>query len=205
MNIFVLWRLYNLPGQPGKSCRCPWRDDRHASFSVTPDGKGWHDFATGESGDAVDFLQRVTGLSKGAACRKFIELAGGSIALPLATRPPSDAPRTKAKPNFPPMECGSDDDVRQLSILRSIGPEGLWLAQERGLLWFATLHGQRGWIVTDGERLNAQARRLDGQRWDHLREKPKAWTLPGSWGAWRCTIPSRSSSSGPPNQVFRTI
>ena len=184
MTIYVLWPHLGFPGQPRKSCPCPWREDRHASFSVTPDGKGWHDFATGESGDAVDFLQRATGLTKREACRKFIELAGGLIAFPPATRPRPKALLPKAKPNFPPMECGTDDDLRQLSILRSIGLEGLRLAQERGLLRFATLHGHRTWIITDGERLNAQARRLDGKQWDHLREKPKAWTLPGSWGAW---------------------
>lgn len=169
---------------PGKSCRCPWREDRKPSFSVFKEGTLWKDFATGEGGDAVDFYQRVTGLTKRGACRKFIELAGGSIALPPAMRPRPKTLLPKAKPNFPPMECGSDADLRKLSILRSIGPEGLRLAQERGVLRFATLHGHRTWIITDGERLNAQARRLDGKPWDHLREKPKAWTLPDSWGAW---------------------
>jgi len=184
LTIYEIWRLCDLRGQPGKSCHSPWREDRNASFSISPDGKLWHDFATGEGGDAVDFLQRATGLSNTAGCREFIELAGGSIALPPAARPRAEAPLAKTKPNFPLMECGSDADLHQLSILRSIGPEGLRLAQRRGVLRFATLRGHRAWIITDGERLNAQARRLEGQRWDHLPDRPKAWTLPGSWGAW---------------------
>jgi len=76
LRIADLWQHFGFPGQPRKSCRAPWREDRDASFSVYADGKLWHDFATGERGDAIDFLQRTTGLSNAAACRKF-----GSVAL----------------------------------------------------------------------------------------------------------------------------
>src|SRR5207249_3940491 len=62
------------------------------------------------------------------------------------------------------------------------------LAGERGLLWFASLKPRRAlltcpaWIITDCERVNAQARRMDGQKWDDI--EAKAWTLPGSWASW---------------------
>ena len=48
----------------------------------------------------------------------------------------------------------------------------------------AEFKGQRAWIVTDDEGLNAQARRLDGGTWGHLGQAPKAWTLPGCWAGW---------------------
>ena len=38
------------------------------------------------------------------------------------------------------------------------------------------------WIITDAARVNAQARRMDGQQWEHI--GAKAWTLPGSWASW---------------------
>ena len=50
------------------------------------------------------------------------------------------------------------------------------------MLYFATLKGHRAFVLTDDARLAAQARRLDGQRWEHI--GAKAWTLPGSWAAW---------------------
>ena len=36
--------------------------------------------------------------------------------------------------------------------------------------------------VLDSARVNAQARRMDGQEWQHI--GAKAWTLPGSWASW---------------------
>jgi hypothetical protein len=72
--------------------------------------------------------------------------------------------------------------MARLAILRNLSFEGLQLSSERGLLWFATLKGFDAWIVTDSERVNAQARRMDGKPWRHI--GAKAWTLPGSWASW---------------------
>lgn len=178
-----LWRHFGFEGEPKASCRCPWREDHKPSFSVSTDGMLWNDFATGEGGDAVDFLQRASGLSKAEACRKFIELAGGRITpTPHAARPHPKPADTKPRPIFPDFHKGTPADFAQLAKLRGIGREGLDFASERGLLWFATLKDCPAWIITDGERVNAQARRMDGQQWEHV--QAKAWTLPGSWASW---------------------
>jgi hypothetical protein len=50
------------------------------------------------------------------------------------------------------------------------------------LLFCANSQEGRTWIVTDGQRKNAQARRLDGRIWERLDKK--AWTLPGSVASW---------------------
>lgn len=42
----------------GYLARCPWREDRHPSLTVTIDGKGWKDQATGEHGNVIDMVQR---------------------------------------------------------------------------------------------------------------------------------------------------
>jgi hypothetical protein len=83
------------------------------------------------------------------------------------------------------LEIGTRAELEALAKLRVIGREGLEWASERGVLRFATSqgHGLHTWIVTDGERVNAQARRVDGHGWDHL-DSAKAWTLPGSWASW---------------------
>ena len=183
LNIHALWNHFNYTGTPLASCRSPWREDHKPSFSVNADGTLWHDFSTGEAGDAVDFFQRASGLSRKDACRKFLELAGGHfMPTPRAARPCVAAPATKPKPVFPDFTKGTADDLNHLARQRDISREGLEWASERGLLWFATLKDLPAWIVTDSARVNAQARRMDGKQWEHI--GAKAWTLPGAWASW---------------------
>jgi hypothetical protein len=181
-----LWQRLDLPGQPKTSCKSPFREEKHASFSVSTDGQLWNDFGTNEGGDAVDFLRLATGLSPEAAFKKFIELAGGGThdAKPLPKRPaPAPrAPQARQKPSFPDFERGTDAELHELAELRRVSFFGLYLARHVGLLRFATWKEQRAWIVTDDEGLNAQARRLDGEPWAHI--SAKAQTLPGSWASW---------------------
>jgi hypothetical protein len=181
-----LWQRLDLPGQPKASCKSPFRDEKHASFSVSADGQLWNDFGTNEGGDAVDFLRLATGLSPEAAFKKFIELAGGGTheAKPLPKRPaPAPQPaQPRQKPSFPDFERGTDAELHRLAELRRVSFFGLYLARHVGLLRFATWKEQRAWIVTDDEGLNAQARRLDGEPWAHI--GAKAQTLPGSWASW---------------------
>jgi hypothetical protein len=68
--------MFALAGKPAKSCRSPFREDRHASFSVSDDGFYWHDFATSESGDAISFLAKINGISNCKAVVEFLKLAG---------------------------------------------------------------------------------------------------------------------------------
>ena len=206
-----VWAHFNLPGEPRASCKSPFRDEQKPSFSVSAAGDLWNDFGTGEGGDSVDFFQRASGLSRTEACKKFIELAGGSFTpTPRPALPHPKPAEAKPRPVFPDFRRGATDEMKQLAGIRSIGLEGLELASERGLLHFARLKGSPAWIITDSERVNAQARRMDGQPhpetghgpnvwyddqnvphdrmpaqgWQHLEGKPKAWTLPGSWASW---------------------
>jgi hypothetical protein len=72
--------------------------------------------------------------------------------------------------------------MAKLAALRHVSVEGVRLMAGRGLLCFAGWKGQTAFIVTDGERVNAQARRIDGEKWDAI--NAKAQTLPGSKAAW---------------------
>jgi hypothetical protein len=69
--------------------------------------------------------------------------------------------------------------------LRGIAFEGIELASERGFLRFADWRGQPCWIVTDSQRINAQARRMDGRPLVVEGKEVKAQTLPGS----RASVP----------------
>lgn len=54
----------NYLGKPVKKTRngylyrAPWREDTHPSLSVTDNGRGWHDLATGEHGSVIDLVMR---------------------------------------------------------------------------------------------------------------------------------------------------
>ncbi|MDO9540999.1 MAG: CHC2 zinc finger domain-containing protein [Kiritimatiellia bacterium] len=186
--------------QPGKICRSPFRKDRKPSFSVFDDGRRWRDFGTGEHGDGIDFLARARGLSNTDAVKEFLRLAGvggtrdavhiGAI-IPCGMKRIESAHKADdhRKPVLPDdLRPGGYAELSLLAKLRNFSIEALTLATERGLLWFATIQDGdsriTGWIITDQDRRNAQARRLDGLTWQSLPGHPKAKTLPGSQAAW---------------------
>lgn len=164
----------------GKSCKSPFREDKKDSFSVYDNGRRFKDFATGQHGDTIDFLKLASGLDAAGAILEFKRLAGLDTE-PI--RPPP--PEVKKRITFPSdLHAGTSDELKQLSALRNVSIEGLQLATARGLLFFGTLDGLPCFIITDGTRRNAQARRLDGQEIQTLTGATKAKTLPGASAAW---------------------
>ena len=134
------------------------------------------------AGDAIDFLQLVTGLSKPEACKRFIELAGGEPS-PLPAINAAQRSHKRGK-SLPCQRCGAARrrNWERLQSFGSVSFAACFLADAVGLLRFATWKERPAWIVTDDERLNAQARRLDGKQWETI--GAKAQTLPGSWASW---------------------
>lgn len=101
------------------------------------------------------------------------------------SRPVSSASPAGKRPALPALRAGTARELAALATLRGLAVEGIEVAQERGLLRFGDWRRQAAWFVLDGSSRVAQARRMDGQPW----RKPdgsdfKAWTLPGSAGAW---------------------
>jgi len=195
LTVHDLWQHFGFEGEPSKSCRCPFHEDRTKSFSVFTGTDGldaWNCFAGCGGGDAVDFFASASQLSRADACRAFIAHAGGS-SVACAPRPPRPKPadvdgekaeQRKTWPCFEDPLAGSENSAMReaLAELRAVSFEGVRLNAERGLLHFAAWKDSRAWVVTDGERVNAQARRMDGQPWPGI--GAKAQTLPGSCAAW---------------------
>jgi len=185
---FPSWR-------PGRSCCSPFREDRHPSFSVFDNGRAWKDHATGEHGDAVDFLAKACGITLPEACRELIDLAGvGGSTLPrpsIASPRPTEAParsacaETTGKPALPAdLAAPTADELDALAKLRHLPDTcGLVAAVAAGHLRAGTFRGVRVWIVTDSTRCSAQARRMDGATWRELNGS-KAWNLRGSAASW---------------------
>jgi hypothetical protein len=176
LTISAAWHALGLTGEPRRVCCSPFREERHASFSIEAD-RLWHDFSSGEGGDVVSFVKRATACTDRKAIETVLDLAGlgtGKQAAPvkLAPRQVSAMP---ARAKFdglqglaltsPTMgEIIAIAEVRNWPVFL-----GLELAARRGLLrmadfsWRGEKH--RCWILTDDARLSAQARRLDGGEW----------------------------------------
>lgn len=105
---------------------------------------------------------------------------------PIPPPPIDDSMKADLRKSWPDMETPRwhlhDFLMLELAALRHVSIEGVRLMAERGLLCFAGWKGKTAFIVTDGERVNAQARRMDGEKWGAI--NVKAQTLPGSKAAW---------------------
>lgn len=196
----TLWTLLGLPGQPKRKCRSPFREERHASFSIHANGQRFTDFGTGDTGDAIDFLARALGLSPAQSLRRFLELAGatGTHAnevpfLGKRLRSHEVDERLAKRHRWPVFHAPTVSELAAVAELRGLSVEGVTLAADRGLLWCADSAEGRAWVITDSTRRNAQARRLDGRPWERI--DAKAWTLPGSEAAW--PIGLRESAASP--------
>jgi hypothetical protein len=176
--VFPQWR-------PALSCASPFREDRNPSFSVYDNGQQWKDHATGDHGDAVDFLAKALDLPEKEACRRFVEMAGGGYRVP-APRPklaPAPAPKTEdtkekrwQRAAWPPFELPTEEELQALATLRRLPVEGPRWAAIDGTLRMGNGFGKRCWIIRSTCGKNGQARRLDGQKLGEL----KAKTLPGA-------------------------
>lgn len=194
LDVPALWQLLALPGMPARSCKCPFHEDRSASFSIFADGRGWKCFAGCGQGDAVAFLQRARNLATGDTLREFVRLAGldparptgrAPVALP-APKPAVTNPRPPAA-EWPAMDKRDPSARERLATLRKVAPQAVALAVERGLVAFGEWRNVPAWFVCDRSRRVAQARRLDGAHW--WSDGPKALTLPGGSASWPVGLP----------------
>jgi CHC2 zinc finger len=208
ITIPVLWRMFNLRGDPGSPCRSPFREDRSPSFSVCYEGRGWKDHATAEGGDAIDFLAKIKGISREEAFVSFLELVDKDIGsykhqanstLDADQRLTSER-KTHKILTLEGIERCSVGDLYQIAKLRFIPLVGLRLAHERKLLFMYTDPYQgRCWLITDDARRNAIYRRLDGKRFHYRevtedkKEGPKSKTFLHSEANWPIGIAQASS------------
>ena len=181
VSIFVLWHALGLPGSPKKICRSPFREDKKASFSISDDGKVFHDFATNDSGDVVAFVARAKRCSLGDAARELIRIAALTPAQPVRQK---QAKKTLRIPAFTTPTVG---DMAQIQSVRGWPCfTGLEIATQRGLLHACTMTddgiSRPAWAITDSARRSIQVRRMDGQPWTW--NNAKAWTLGGSIAGW---------------------
>ena len=65
----------------GYLARAPWREDKNPSLTVTPNGKGWKDQATGLKGSVIDLVMKHLECDVKRACEE-LERANPSFSFP---------------------------------------------------------------------------------------------------------------------------
>jgi hypothetical protein len=200
LRIAELWRLCGFEGNPSACCQSPFREDRKASFSVYADGLRWKDFASGEEGDAIDFLGKARGIENRQAIREFLALADVRGSICHAVPKSLFTGRKERRPDLSRFRLGSITEIETVAKSRGIDPRAVCLAQEMGCLLFGSVYGLPSWILTDVSRRCAEARRIDRQPYpaDTTKAERKAHALIGSPKSWPvgCLISSQYRNAG---------
>ena len=195
----VLWRLFNLRGDPGSPCCSPFREDRSPSFSIFDSGRRWRDHATAERGDAVDFLAKIKGVSNAEAYFELLRTVDRTGQKVEESPRPSAPPKKREALKLWGVGMSSDADLEKISAVRSIPIEGLRLAADRRLLFsYEDPYQGPSWLITDDSRRSASYRRIDGKRFyfrepeDGKKEGPKSRNWKGSEANWPIGIAQAS-------------
>jgi hypothetical protein len=168
-----------------QSVRCPWfnhhsHEDKKPSCSIYANGTRIHCFVCDYNLDGPGFLQRWKNIPQAQAIRDFIHSAQGW--------PMSGLPVKRMAPKVVVVELSplSDWDREHIARSRVIDVTAVRWACELGVLHFSSVCGYRSWVLTDGSKRIAEARRLDGQNypeWENVGER-KAHTIKGSEKSW---------------------
>lgn len=146
----------------------------------------WLDFASGEKGDMIGLWRVAKGISLRDACSEAMKFLG------IERIQEERAEPTKAWTQLQrEMGTGTEQDVETLMNLRRLpNANGLYHAIEMEHLFFGPVFDKspnspdayhHSWIVTDGKRYGAQARRMDGLPYG---DGQKSKTIHGTTGRW---------------------
>ncbi|MDZ4345947.1 MAG: hypothetical protein U1E51_26335 [Candidatus Binatia bacterium] len=187
------WCVGSISGEAGDSLKVHLTGTRAGS---------WVDFAgnADDRGDLIGLWKKTRGVDLPTACEAALDW----LDLPAEQRndrshhpaPPPKRIETRAPSETwlriqEQMRPGSATELLQLAELRRLPViAGLVYATNAGHLWFSDLDDGGfsfpSWILTDGSRRNAQARKCNGQPWDFggKRKPCKAKTIAGCEASW---------------------
>ena len=182
-----LWSTFGFEGAPRPSCRSPFREDRSASFSIFDSGRAWHDHATGEGGDVIEFIRVALNTDHRGVREWLVQHLNGNAApacrvkVPILPDKRPDEPRSIQWPSE--IREGTAADLQALCQARGITAAAAWTLTEAGVVRFTEIDNHPCMIISDREERAAEIRRLDstlfpnGSKAFPLRGVSKAWLL----------------------------
>ena len=191
-----------LPLTEDGGCLSPFRPENRESFSVYENGTRWHDFATEEDGDVVNFVAKTLAIQADApdeaktylseASRLLIKWHREGLGANTKTRLVQDRQKRKSfdSKRFRPFTSRPPrpGEVERLVEMRSlINDGGIQELIRRAMLQFTEFRLVPCWVLLDGSGHNAQLRSLYP---DRLALKSKALTLSGSAAKWPIGLPA---------------
>lgn len=85
VSMIEMLRHYGIETNRSGFCRCPFHQERSASFKAYPGSRGFYCFGCNESGSVIDFVMKFFGLTFGDAIKKINE--DFSLGLPIGEKP----------------------------------------------------------------------------------------------------------------------
>jgi hypothetical protein len=180
-----------------RSAFCPFHENtRTEAFSVWQN-KGrwfWHCFTGCGGGDEISYLQQLFNEPFKSALRRFADLAGGLPATPAQCTPrPRQKPfvgQQKAMQLPADLRDLTDTEVDAVAKLRGVSFQAVAAMRHLQTIKAGTVWDCAAWIVTDASNRLAQARRIDGQKFQFSNGKEKkAYTAKG--GVTGCPLGAR--------------
>lgn len=177
----------NITVPPRGKFHSPFRPDQNPSCEIY--GETIRDRSTGESFDSI----RVYAEHKGIGNSEAIKQLAGEL--------PGREPKPKSQVHtlvIPPLHY-SNNEAYTLSDLRGLSMPAIeFAAVILGTLGFGEVAGFSCWILSDGDRRLAEARRMDGENFPAVKTlgERKSHTLRGSCKSWpigmnppKCKVP----------------
>jgi DNA primase len=136
--------------------RCPFHDERSASFSIEPEEKLYHCFGCGVSGDVLRFVQELEGLPFDAAVEYLADRYG--VEVEREDLPPEEARARQARARLEALlEEAATWYARNLAASPSAAAARAYLA-DRGVEAASVERFRLGWAPDGWDRLLTAAR-----------------------------------------------
>ena len=84
VSMIEMLQHYGIETNRSNFCRCPFHQEKSASFKAYPGSRGFYCYGCHESGSVIDFIMKFFGLSFGDAIKKINE--DFSIGLPIGEK-----------------------------------------------------------------------------------------------------------------------
>ena len=84
VSMIEILKYYGIETNRSNFCRCPFHQEKSASFKAYPGSRGFYCYGCHESGSVIDFVMKFFGLSFGDAIKKINE--DFSLGLPIGEK-----------------------------------------------------------------------------------------------------------------------